>query len=135
VIRVLIVDDHQVVRQGLRFVLEQEDGIEVIGECADGTRALAVIPALRPDVVLLDLLMPGTSGLEVLQSIGRRETRPAFVVLTSFLEDEQVVAEITPASACGAAHTSRRGGSHDPYFGGSSIPLTGGNAARPARRR
>jgi len=91
VIRVLIVDDHQVVRQGLRFVLEQEDGIEVVGECADGTRALAVIPALRPDVVLLDLLMPDTSGLEVLQRIGRGETRPAFVVLTSFQEDEQVI--------------------------------------------
>ncbi|WP_036330476.1 response regulator [Microbispora sp. ATCC PTA-5024] len=92
-IRVLIVDDHEVVRHGLRFVLDQEDGIEVVGECAGGERALAVIPALRPDVVLLDMVMPGLDGLGVLRRLGGtpEADRPAVIVLTSFLEDERVV--------------------------------------------
>lgn len=88
-IRVLIVDDHEVVRQGLRFVLEQEDGIEVVGDCQDGARALAVIPALGPDVMLLDMVMPGMDGLAVLR--GLAGTGPAVIVLTSFLEDERVI--------------------------------------------
>ncbi len=90
-IRVLIVDDHQVVRQGLRFVLEQEEGIEVAGECVDGARAIAVIPALRPDVVLLDMMMPGTGGLEVLDALRNARHRPAVIVLTSFHEDDRVL--------------------------------------------
>jgi NarL family two-component system response regulator LiaR len=88
VIRVLIVDDHDIVRQGLRFVLEQEDGIEVVGECSDGARALAVIPALQPDVLLLDIVMPGVDGLAVLRGL---TGGPAVIVLTSFLEDERVI--------------------------------------------
>ncbi|GAA4585379.1 response regulator transcription factor [Planotetraspora phitsanulokensis] len=87
-IRVLIVDDHEVVRQGLRFVLGQEDGIEVVGECADGARALAAIPALRPDVILLDMVMPGMDGLAVLREL---TTGPAVIVLASFLDDERVI--------------------------------------------
>ena len=62
-IRVLIVDDHEVVRQGLRFVLEQEPDIEIAGECQDGLTVLAAIRTLRPDVVLLDMVMPGLDGL------------------------------------------------------------------------
>ncbi|GAA1281190.1 DNA-binding response regulator [Planotetraspora silvatica] len=87
-IRVLIVDDHEVVRQGLRFVLGQEDGIEVVGECADGAHALAAIPALRPDVVLLDMVMPGMDGLAVLRELAGG---PAVIVLASFLDDERVI--------------------------------------------
>ncbi|HEX6471987.1 MAG TPA: response regulator transcription factor [Streptosporangiaceae bacterium] len=92
-IKVLIVDDHQVVRQGLRFVLEQEAGIEVVGECGDGRRALSAIRALRPDVVLLDMVMPGLDGIGVLEAV-RGQTggpQPAVVVLTSFHEDDRVV--------------------------------------------
>jgi NarL family two-component system response regulator LiaR len=88
VIRVLIVDDHEVVRQGLRFVLGQEDGIEVVGECPDGAHALVAIPALRPDVMLLDIVMPGMDGLAVLRKL---TDGPAVIVLASFLEDERVV--------------------------------------------
>lgn len=92
-IRVLIVDDHDVVRQGLRFVLEQEEGIDVAGECADGRRAIAALAALRPDVVLLDMVMPGADGVEVLKAIqnGSAGCRPAVIVLTSFQEDERVI--------------------------------------------
>ena len=92
-IRVLIVDDHDVVRQGLRFVLDQEQDIEVAGECADGARAIARLGSLRPDVMLLDMVMPGTGGLEVLKAIGDGSAgwSPAVIVLTSFQEDERVI--------------------------------------------
>jgi two-component system, NarL family, response regulator LiaR len=92
-IKVLIVDDHDVVRQGLRFVLDQEDDIEVAGECADGARAIARLGSLQPDVMLLDMVMPGTGGLEVLKAIsdGSAGWSPAVIVLTSFQEDERVL--------------------------------------------
>ncbi|SEG40857.1 two-component system, NarL family, response regulator LiaR [Nonomuraea solani] len=91
-IRVLIVDDHEVVRQGLRFVLDQEDGIEVVGESGDGEGALRAVEALRPDVMLLDLVMPGVDGLGVLERLP--EERPAVIVLSSFQEDDRVVAAV-----------------------------------------
>ncbi|MEV4283945.1 response regulator transcription factor [Nonomuraea bangladeshensis] len=92
-VRVLIVDDHEVVRQGLRFVLDQEDGIEVVGEAGDGEAALRAVRALRPDVMLLDLVMPGMDGLRALEAL--REAgdgpAPAVIVLTSFQEEDRVV--------------------------------------------
>ncbi|WP_433431356.1 response regulator [Nonomuraea sp. CA-141351] len=90
-IRVLIVDDHEVVRQGLRFVLEQEEGIEVAGESGDGAAALPAIRGLRPDVVLLDLVMPVMDGLAVLERLRGEDGRPAVIVLTSFQEEDRVV--------------------------------------------
>jgi NarL family two-component system response regulator LiaR len=91
VIRVLIVDDHQVVRQGLRFVLEQEPDVEVVGECADGTAAIAAIRAIRPDVVLLDMVMPGLDGMGVLHVLREEADGPAVIVLTSFPAEDRVV--------------------------------------------
>lgn len=90
-IRVLIADDHEVVRQGLRFVLEQEPDIEVVGECADGHSAVAAIEATAPDVVLLDMVMPGLDGLGVLHALRDRAANPAVVVLTSFLSDDRAM--------------------------------------------
>jgi two-component system, NarL family, response regulator LiaR len=98
-IRVLIADDHAVVRQGLRTFLEVQDGIEVVGEAGDGQEALAMIEALSPDVVVMDLLMPRLSGIEATQRI--RELRPAtrVIVLTSFLDDEKVFAAVRAGAA------------------------------------
>ena len=93
-IRVLIVDDHEVVRQGLRFVLEQEPDVEVVGECGDGHDAVRAIRERAPDVVLLDLVMPGLDGLGVLRAIEDRADRPAVIVLTSFLADDRAVAAV-----------------------------------------
>ncbi|GAA3214783.1 response regulator [Dactylosporangium siamense] len=90
-IRILIVDDHQVVRQGLRFVLEQEPDCVVVGECADGDAALAQVDAARPDVVLLDMVMPGLDGMGVLHALQDRDERPSVVVLTSFPADDLVM--------------------------------------------
>jgi two-component system, NarL family, response regulator LiaR len=94
VIRVLIVDDHQVVRQGLRFLLEQERQIEVVGECADGAGAIEAVRAYRPDVVLLDLFMPGVDGHDALQAIKREHPATEVVMLTSSREDEHLLAAI-----------------------------------------
>ncbi len=93
-IKVLIVDDHKVVRQGLRYLLEQEDGIEVVGECADGTAAIAAVRALEPTVVLLDLFMPGQSGLEVLVQIKRDRPGTEVLMLTSSTADEHLLAAV-----------------------------------------
>jgi len=94
VIRVLIVDDHQVVREGLRFVLEQEPDVEVVGEAGDGRAALQAIHELAPDVVLLDMMMPVLDGTGVLTALQHEQYRPAVVVLTSFPGEEQAIEAI-----------------------------------------
>ena len=80
-IRVLIVDDHPVVRQGLRVLLEVQDGIEVTGEAGDGPTALARAAVHQPDVILLDLKLPGLDGLAVLEQL--KHTTARVLVLTS----------------------------------------------------
>jgi NarL family two-component system response regulator LiaR len=94
VIRVLIVDDHKVVRQGLRFLLEQEDGIEVVAECADGASAVRAVRALEPTVVLLDLFMPGENGLDVLAQIKQERPATEVLMLTSSTADEHLLAAV-----------------------------------------
>ncbi len=81
-IRVLIVDDHAVLRDGLRAVLGTEDGIDVVGEAADGVAAVQEIVRYKPDVVLLDLNLPLLSGFDVLRELQRRSLKPAVLVLT-----------------------------------------------------
>ena len=98
-IGVLLVDDHLVVRQGLRAFLEVQDDIVVVGEAGDGDAALALISELQPDVVLLDLQMPGMSGVEVLQAMRARGAAARVLVVTSFTQPEAVL----PAMRAGAA--------------------------------
>jgi two-component system, NarL family, response regulator LiaR len=94
VIRVLIVDDHKVVRQGLRFLLEQEEGIEVAGESADGPSAIEAVRTLAPDVVLLDLFLPGLDGIGVLARIKQERPATEVLMLTSSADDEHLLAAI-----------------------------------------
>ncbi len=93
-IRVVVVDDHWVVRQGLRLFLDQQDGIRVVGDAADGEEALTVVDALRPDVVLMDLLMPRLDGVETTRRIKQRFPRVEVVVLTTVADGEAVVGAI-----------------------------------------
>jgi two-component system, NarL family, response regulator LiaR len=93
-IRVLVADDHAVVRQGLRYMLERQPDMAVAGEAPDGEAAVRLAVALRPDVVLLDLVMPVRGGVEVVREIARRCPATAVVVLSSFHEDEQVAGAV-----------------------------------------
>ncbi|WP_433378321.1 response regulator [Actinoplanes sp. CA-142083] len=85
-IRVLIVDDHPAVRRGLRTFLELADGLEVTGEAADGPTALEMIAETGPDVVLLDMMLPGLDGVEVLHELRRRELACRVLVVSSFAD-------------------------------------------------
>ena len=87
VIRIVIVDDHPVVRQGLRALLGVQDGISIVGEAADGPSALSLAASLRPDMVLLDLKLPGMDGIKVLESL--RSSGARVLVLTSATEPER----------------------------------------------
>jgi DNA-binding NarL/FixJ family response regulator len=96
---VLVVDDHAVVREGLRAFLELQEGIEVVGEAADGEEALAEADRLRPDVVLMDLVMPRLDGVSALRALRERLPETRVIVLTSFLDDDKLM----PALRAGAA--------------------------------
>jgi NarL family two-component system response regulator LiaR len=98
-IRVLIVDDHAVVREGLRTFLDLQDGIEVVGEAADGEEAVAEAERLQPDVVLVDLVMPRLDGVQAMRALRERVPGARAIVLTSFLDDERLL----PALRAGAA--------------------------------
>ena len=98
-IRVLLVDDHQVVRRGLRTFLEVQDDIEVVGEAGDGAQGVALAEELRPDVVLMDVKMPGTDGIEALRLLKEAGNPARVLVVTSFTEHRTVV----PALRAGAA--------------------------------
>ncbi|MDA8357026.1 MAG: response regulator transcription factor [Actinomycetota bacterium] len=97
--RVFLVDDHEVVRTGLRALLEVEDDIEIAGEAATAAEALARIPATRPDVVLLDVRLPDASGVEVCREVRSRHPEIACVMLTSYADDEAMAASLLAGAA------------------------------------
>jgi NarL family two-component system response regulator LiaR len=90
-IRVVIADDHRVVRNGLCYLLGQEPDVEVVGEAGDGRQTVDVVAATRPDVLLLDLYMPKLDGHAVIAALHDASHRPAVVVLTSATDDEHLV--------------------------------------------
>jgi len=101
-ITILVVDDHAVVREGLRAFLGLQDGFEIVGEAADGEDAIDQAERLDPDVILMDLVMPrrdGVSAMQELRERGGRGSRSRVIVLTSFLEDDRLL----PALEAGAA--------------------------------
>jgi two-component system, NarL family, response regulator LiaR len=98
-IRVLLVDDHAVVREGLRAFLELQEGIAVVGEAADGYEAIGAATRLRPDVILMDLVMPELDGVSAMRALRERIPETRVIVLTSFLDDDKLL----PALRAGAA--------------------------------
>ncbi|MBI4298290.1 MAG: response regulator transcription factor [Chloroflexi bacterium] len=93
-LRVMIVDDHQVVREGLRKVLEVEENIEVVGEAGDGRQAVDKAQELKPDVILMDVMMPGMNGIDACQEIKGLLPRTAVVMLTASGLAESVTASL-----------------------------------------
>ena len=93
-IRILLVDDHTVVRKGLRTFLSYDPELEVVGEAADGAQALSKARELTPDVVLMDLLMPGMDGIAATAAIRRELPDTEVLALTSVLEDASVVGAV-----------------------------------------
>jgi two-component system, NarL family, response regulator LiaR len=93
-IRVLLADDHNVVRGGIRALIETEDGIEVIDEACDGVEAVLKARALNPDVILIDLQMPRKTGVEAIEEIKKANPSAKILVLTSYSDDEIVFAAI-----------------------------------------
>jgi len=97
-IRVLIADDHAVVREGLRALIDVEPGMELVGEAADGIEAVQKARTLQPDVILLDLVMPRKDGIEAIGEIKGENPDARILVVTSFAEDDKVF----PAIKAGA---------------------------------
>jgi DNA-binding NarL/FixJ family response regulator len=93
-IRILLVDDHSVVRQGLRMFLALDPDLEVVGEAADGAEAVKLAHQFKPDVVLMDLLMPGMDGITAIGILRRELPEAEVIALTSVLEDEKVIGAV-----------------------------------------
>ena len=99
-IRVLLVDDHAIVREGLRALLDDNESLQIVGEAADATEALEVVQRLHPDVVLMDLKMPGVPAADAIRSIRAQHPAIQVLVLTSYAEERQVE-EVLRAGALG----------------------------------
>ncbi len=93
-VRVLVVDDHAVLRQSLRYMLESQPGIEVVGEASNGREAVDLAEKLRPDVVLMDTIMPGLNGIEATRQIRHRLPKTKVMMLTGYAEDEHIAGAI-----------------------------------------
>jgi DNA-binding NarL/FixJ family response regulator len=89
-IRILIVDDHAIVREGLYTLLSEEEGLQVVGEASRGVEAIPMVQTLQPDVVLMDLVMPEMDGVETIRRIRQSGATCKLLVLTSFGEDQRV---------------------------------------------
>ena len=124
-VRILIADDHEVVRKGLRSLLESEDGFEVVGEASHGREAVEKATSARPDVVVLDIGMPELNGLEATRRIVKASPRTEVLILTVY-ETEEVIREVLRAGARGYVLKSDAGRDlvnaveslrvHKPYF-------------------
>ncbi|MGC9346579.1 MAG: response regulator [Anaerolineae bacterium] len=97
-IRILIADDHAIVREGLRWLVDTEPGMVLVGEAADGVEAVEKATVLRPDVILMDLVMPRKDGIAAIEELRRAYPEVRILVLTSFAEDEKIF----PAIRAGA---------------------------------
>lgn len=98
-IRLLIVDDHTLLRQALRSMLDAEDAIEIVGEAVNGRDAVELAEQLRPDVVLMDMVMPGLNGIEATRQLTKRVPTTRVLILTAYLEDDRLLEALRSGAA------------------------------------
>lgn len=127
-IRVLVVDDQRLVREGIRGLLDLVTDVEVVGEAADGAAALEVVRSTHPDLVLLDLQMPGLDGIGVLDRLAEQPDAPPALVLTTFDDDELVLG----ALVAGARGYLLKDVSLEQLLHGVRTVAGGGSLAQPA---
>ena len=108
-IRVLIADDHAIIRRGIRSMMDTVPDIDVVGEAADGSEAITQSESLAPDVIIMDLVMPGIDGVEAIREIRARNKGARILVLTSFAGDDKVL----PAIRAGALGYHLKGSDPD----------------------
>ena len=126
-IRILVVDDHPVVRDGLTAMLNTQSDFEVVGEASDGEEALQRVADRDPDVLLLDLEMPGVDGIETLQRLRERKARARAIVFTVFDTDERIVS----AMKAGAKGYLLKGAPRDDVFRAVRVVNEGGSLLEP----
>lgn len=127
-VRILIVDDHPVVRDGLESMLATQSDFEVVGEAGTGTEAVARATRLRPDVVLMDLEMPGLDGAEAIQQLKEEHEEVQVVVLTAFDTDERIVGAVE----AGAQGYLLKGAPREEIFEAIRVVGNGGTLLEPA---
>jgi DNA-binding NarL/FixJ family response regulator len=126
--RLLLVDDHPIVREGLAAVLETQPDFAVVGQAGEGTEAVALGCSLRPDVVLLDLEMPGMDGVQVLQAMRAACPGVKALVFTAFDTDERIIAAVQ----AGAQGYLLKGAPRDELFRAIRVVAGGGSLLQPA---
>ncbi len=126
-IRILVVDDHPVVRDGLAAMLNTQSDFEVVGEASDGEEALQRVADRDPDVLLLDLEMPGVDGIETLQRLKEEKARARAIVFTVFDTDERIVS----AMKAGAKGYLLKGAPRDDVFRAVRVVNEGGSLLEP----
>ncbi len=143
-IRVLLVDDQELVRTGLRGILRTQFGFEIAGECSDGSEVIAAVESLAPDVVLMDVRMPVVNGVQATRELRSRDGSPPVLALTTF-DDDEVLAGVLRAGASGfilkgvtaedlqrAVRVVAEGGAWlDPAVTGRVLAIYRGAAPRP----
>lgn len=126
-IRILIADDHPIVREGLVAVLETQPDFAVVGEASDGAEAAGLARSLRPDVILLDLEMPGSDGLAALRILRESSVEARVIVFTAFDTDERILAAVQ----AGAAGYLLKGAPRDELFNAIRVVFGGGSLLQP----
>jgi two-component system, NarL family, response regulator LiaR len=127
VIRILLADDHPIVREGLRAVLETQTDFEVIAECASGDEALRLSSTLHPDILLLDLEMPIMDGVETIRRLRQSPRAPRVIVFTAFDNDERIIHAIQ----AGADGYLLKGAPREEIFNAIRITMQGGSLLQP----
>ncbi|MGH2586565.1 MAG: response regulator [Dehalococcoidia bacterium] len=128
VTRILIVDDHPTLREGLRAILDTQDDFEVVGEAANGEEAAVKVESLRPDVVLMDLEMPVLDGVEATRRIHDRLPAIPVIVLTAFDTDDRIIGAVE----AGAQGYLLKGATRDEIFRAIRVTRQGGTLLQPA---